>query len=420
MTDAPPAAIARPRLRPALLPLVAAGLLVGGLPALGGCGNDDGPETTSDAPPAPGMPRVGGGPLRLPVEGTRDPSSLAGPRPATDLGPQEDPSPTEAAFLNFVAPKPATWMRRPPENRMRLANWTVPAPSGGNQSELVVFGGIGGSVQQNVERWENQFRTPDGGPVAAEMRTLEVAGMPTTMVMLEGDYRGMNAWYTDDQVMLAAIVEPPASTPVQIRLVGDADTVRGQREAFEAFVEGIKVTGAPIDAGAPAPAAPVAPPPAPPAADEEGRATFAGYTAPVAEAWVARAPTNAMRAANWRVPGADGGADAELVVFAGIGGSTTANIERWAGQFRGADGGTVTPETTELDAGGLPVILVEIRGDYRGMTTSFVEDQLFLAAVVEGSAGAAPLQIRLVGDTATVEAHRPAFMAFVEGLRREG
>jgi len=389
----------------------------------GGYGGGDDGDDRSSARGTTDPPRAGGGPLRLPSSGARPTTATGGAATgaaAASIGPQEDPSPDLAAFLNLSAPKPVTWMRRPPENRMRAANWTVPAPSGGNSAEVVVFTGIGGSVDQNIERWEAQFRSDDGQAVAAERRERTIAGMPATIVELTGDYRGMNAWYTDDQTMLAAILEPRSGGSIQVRLVGDRDTVAGQRDAFMAFVEGIKVTGAPLpETAVTAPPAPVPPAPPLPEANEAGRASFAGYSAPIGADWVAMAPTNAMRAATWQVPGADGAADAEVVVFGGIGGSPQANIDRWVGQFRTAEGGPVEPRIQRKLVDEMPVTIVELRGTYSGMAGSGT-DQIFLAAIVEPPAGMAPLQVRLVGDAATVEAHRAGFAAFVDGLRRGG
>ena len=60
--------------------------------------------------------------------------------------------------------------------------------------------------------------------------------------------------------------------------------------------------------------------------------TGLSWTTP--EGWVEEEPTNAMRKAQYRIPGEAG--DSELVVYyfgPGQGGDPMANCERWAGQF---------------------------------------------------------------------------------------
>jgi thiol-disulfide isomerase/thioredoxin len=125
-----------------------------------------------------------------------------------------------------------------------------------------------------------------------------------------------------------------------------------------------------------------------------------------------------MRAANYFVPAANDGAPAEVVVFQGIGGSPQANIMRWQGQVRGADGQPVEAETSSLEVAGVPVTMVELQGQYVGMGQQPPQDdQIFLGAVIEAPSG--DLHVRFVGDQTTVEANRDDFMAMIQGLQRK-
>jgi hypothetical protein len=145
-----------------------------------------------------------------------------------------------ARFAGMTAPKPPSWKWQPPENQMRAANYVVPGPSGTDQAHLVVFQGIGGGVQMNVDRWKGMFRTADQRPVEATMTKLDVGGLPVTIVELGGEYKSMGAgWYTPDQLFLAAIVETPGGD-LQIRLVGETATVEAAREDFMTLVNGLR------------------------------------------------------------------------------------------------------------------------------------------------------------------------------------
>lgn len=56
---------------------------------------------------------------------------------------------------------PKSWKSSPPSNRLRLAQFAIPAVEGDSEAaELVIssFGGSGGGVQANVTRWLGQFQ----------------------------------------------------------------------------------------------------------------------------------------------------------------------------------------------------------------------------------------------------------------------
>ena len=84
------------------------------------------------------------------------------PGPAVSAGPAQ----ASAAGLRFEAP--STWISETPSSSMRLAQYRLPGLEGDPEdAELAVFyfGGQGGSVQANVDRWIGQFSNPDGSPV---------------------------------------------------------------------------------------------------------------------------------------------------------------------------------------------------------------------------------------------------------------
>src|SRR4029453_16790463 len=65
--------------------------------------------------------------------------------------------------LLFTAPD--DWSKRQPQSSMRVAGVQSPATQGDTEpGELVVyyFGGSGGSVDANIQRWLGQMKQPDG------------------------------------------------------------------------------------------------------------------------------------------------------------------------------------------------------------------------------------------------------------------
>jgi hypothetical protein len=191
------------------------------------------------------------------LAGCDDPASKQAPAPAattatTAPAPPPPPSvappgrarpdddPRVAEFAGFTAPKPPTWLWQPPQGRMRAANYVVPGRSGANQAHLIVFQGIGGGAEANIARWTNQFRGPDEGPVDPELTTRQAGDLAVTLVELHGDRMKMGAgWYTDDQTLLAAIVDTPDGA-MHITLAGDRGTVEDNRAAFLAMIDGLR------------------------------------------------------------------------------------------------------------------------------------------------------------------------------------
>ena len=53
---------------------------------------------------------------------------------------------------------PESWKQEPPSNRLRLAQFAIPAAEGDEEgAELVLSGPFGGSAQANIQRWIGQF-----------------------------------------------------------------------------------------------------------------------------------------------------------------------------------------------------------------------------------------------------------------------
>ena len=78
---------------------------------------------------------------------------------------------------------------------MRAATYPE-APVQGDQdaAECVVyfFGlGQGGSIRANIDRWEEQFKTPGGKPAPAKVTQITIHGLPVTTIDVSGEYSGM-------------------------------------------------------------------------------------------------------------------------------------------------------------------------------------------------------------------------------------
>lgn len=92
-----------------------------------------------------------------------------------------------------------------------------------------------------------------------------------------------------------------------------------------------------------------------------------GITFEVPAGWKSAKPSSSMRRAQLSIPPVEGDKDApECVLFAFPGGAGTveANIERWAGQFRGEDNTPPKPESCKLKGKNTEVTRVDISGRF--------------------------------------------------------
>jgi hypothetical protein len=154
-----------------------------------------------------------------------------------------------AAGLSFSAPP--GWKSTPPSSSMRVAEFTLPRANGDtDDAELVVyyFGGSGGSVEANVQRWIAQMQQPDGKPSAAVARreTRHVNGLTIALVDVSGTYvaetaPGAATHHNNPGYRLrAGVVDTPAG-PYYIKLTGPQRTVARWEKAFDDFLASMRV-----------------------------------------------------------------------------------------------------------------------------------------------------------------------------------
>lgn len=138
----------------------------------------------------------------------------------------------------------------------------------------------------------------------------------------------------------------------------------------------------------------------------------------VPNGWQAQEPSSRMRQAQYLLPG-EGGDDAELVVFyfgAGNAGSVEANLERWRGQMKGAQG-----ETTKSTANGMNVTTLDVTGSYAESSGPMMQagkaqpGYRMIASIVESPAGA--YYFKLTGPNSTVAHWQGAFASFIASAK---
>ena len=140
---------------------------------------------------------------------------------------------------------PAAWARVPASSDVRAAQFRIShvAPDT-DDGELVVFyfgKGQGGGVEDNLQRWYDQFLQADGKSTKekAVVTTRTVAGLKVTQVDVSGTYKGggpaMASAPKPNMRLLAAIVEG-GEGPWFLKATGPAATMGGAKNGFDALV----------------------------------------------------------------------------------------------------------------------------------------------------------------------------------------
>ena len=146
------------------------------------------------------------------------------------------------------------------------------------------------------------------------------------------------------------------------------------------------------------------------------------WTVPAGWATEAARP---MRAATYAIPPATGDkAPGECVVSffgAGQGGTIEANIDRWKGQFHGADGKPAAAQVATRTSRGLKITTIDTTGSYTGMGGPMApagapaSNYRLLGAIVEGPGG--NVFVKFTGPSKTVAANQQKFEQMIASFQ---
>ncbi|HWO17387.1 MAG TPA: hypothetical protein VNO30_01380 [Kofleriaceae bacterium] len=158
----------------------------------------------------------------------------------------------------------------------------------------------------------------------------------------------------------------------------------------------------------------------------DGRAALGPFSIAVPAGWTEKPITSSMRAAQFTLPGAAAGAEAELVVYyfgeSGAG-SVKDNLDRWMDQFQRPDGKPVkdTAKIEQTKYAGQEASVVSVTGRY--VTTSMPgggdpidkADQSLVGVIVGSPQG--PYYFKLVGPKKTVDVQGPKLRALLGSMK---
>ncbi len=141
------------------------------------------------------------------------------------------------------------WKVERPSSMMRLYQASIP-PAGGDkiEGEIAFFAPIGGSVEDNINRWTSQFTQPDGSDSKTKVTVEDIQGdkYKTKQVSLTGTMPAVampgkvtppdrTGW-----MMLGAIIETP-SGPWYIKATGPEKTLTAAKDKFLTLTKSVQI-----------------------------------------------------------------------------------------------------------------------------------------------------------------------------------
>jgi hypothetical protein len=140
------------------------------------------------------------------------------------------------------SPVPADWVQEKPSHEMRLAQFRLPGVKGAGNGQLLVYRGIGGSVRDNIKRWQAQFTPPKGKTIdeVTTIRTIKIAGRPATYVDIRGTLKaGPDDKPVENYRRLAVQFQGPDKV-YHLIVSGPAATLEHHKKGFDDWLKGFK------------------------------------------------------------------------------------------------------------------------------------------------------------------------------------
>jgi hypothetical protein len=149
--------------------------------------------------------------------------------------------------LTLTAPE--GWTKKEPASRIIEAELATPPAKGDETPGRLTAMGAGGSVEQNIDRWVNQFVGEGGAAAKPKLDKLAVGGAEVQVIDLTGTYKdtpggpfaGAKPVMRDNYRMLGAIIQTKDAGNYFLKLYGPKATITEAEKGFHEMVKSLKV-----------------------------------------------------------------------------------------------------------------------------------------------------------------------------------
>ncbi len=152
--------------------------------------------------------------------------------------------------------------------------------------------------------------------------------------------------------------------------------------------------------------------------EDDSYITYGAFRSPKPPSWIWTPPKTIVVSCNYVVPSIDDGEHATFSITQfkeGEGGHFEENVARWKRLFRTNDGAPVKPLLEVITVNGHEAVLAEFKGEYMGAGAAWhLKNHSLLVAEVREPEG--NIYFKMLGPTATVNAHKAGFMKTIHSL----
>jgi hypothetical protein len=156
---------------------------------------------------------------------------------------------TKVEVGGMTSTTPADWVKQEPKKSViqRAYQFGVPKADGDKKdAEVVIFEGLGGTWEQNAERWKGFFKAPKGKSIddVAKESKVKVGTAEGNMLDVSGTFTGpkFDPTFagTHEDFRLIAIQVKAGDTTYQIKFHGPAKTVEKHKKDFDKWIKDFK------------------------------------------------------------------------------------------------------------------------------------------------------------------------------------
>ena len=199
------------------------------------CSQNQSEKGVQEALQEAGLEPVGGAPARPAAE---SPGAAAGPGSGAAADARQ-------SLGGISVARPPGWQSVPPSTRMRVAEYRLAGATGAAADVSLAVFQLGGSVEDNIQRWFGQFTELDDPEQGRPRRgQQEVGGVPVSLVDISGSYAGMGPMGAAREPqpgyrMLGAVAEGPQGL-VFFKVTGPQAQIAAWAEGFESLIASIR------------------------------------------------------------------------------------------------------------------------------------------------------------------------------------
>lgn len=172
-------------------------------------------------------------------------SEEAAPAPAQVAAPAAPEGGEVVAGVMWEIPE--SWGVETPNTSMRAAQYSIPAPEGSDLEDatVAVFAGIGGTVQQNIDRWVGQMSDLEGEPQIESFGVgdLLVTHVAATGTLTVGMPMGGSGEPRPGTMLLGAVIGGGPQGNVFLKATGPREVLEAHRDEWDALLRSVKAAG---------------------------------------------------------------------------------------------------------------------------------------------------------------------------------